>query len=129
MTTYGVDHTSLSPHSEAIADKFNNSSVQTYAAQFAGTGKVKSYEKYGFTATCETNFSIETGLGFIRMVNKSQKSYDSTQNMQSSGIDPIPPTKLPLKFTMGPHSEKTYGFFVSPSGYEYSSTENISYKQ
>lgn len=53
--------------------------IKTYATMYAGTGKVKSYEKYGFDATCETNFLLESGIGFVRMVNKSDKSFESIQ--------------------------------------------------
>jgi hypothetical protein len=49
--------------------------IRSYANQFQGTGKVKSYDKYGFNATCETNFSIETGIGYLRFVNNSAKGF------------------------------------------------------
>jgi hypothetical protein len=101
--------------------------IKSYASQLAGTGKVKTYEKYGFNATCESNFSIETGIGFIRMVNNSEKSFDSVQELQAQGLKLIKPDKLPLTFKMTPKSEKVYGFFVKSSGYEYSNSEKISY--
>ena len=63
---------------------------------FEGTGKVKSYEKYGFNATCETNFNLETGIGFVRMVNHSSKSFDSVQQYDCKGIKVIKPDRLPL---------------------------------
>jgi hypothetical protein len=84
---------------------------------FAGTGKMKSYDKYGINATCETNFSLETGLGFVKMINSSNKSYDSVQEMTIKGLKIMKPASLPLTFNMTPNSEKVYGFFVTPSGF------------
>ena len=78
--------------------------IKTYATMYAGTGKVKSYEKYGFDATCETNFLLESGIGFVRMVNKSDKSFESIQEMEIKGLKLIKPDHLPLQFIMGPHS-------------------------
>ncbi len=79
VTSYGVDYTNITPVNRAIAPQFKANLVKSYSSQFAGTGKVKSYEKYGFNATCESNFSIDTGIGFVRMVNNSNKSFDSVQ--------------------------------------------------
>jgi hypothetical protein len=61
------------------------------------------------------------------MVNKSDKGYESIQEMQIKGLKLIKPDRLPLQFVMGPKSEKVYGFFVTPSGFEYSNTEKIKY--
>lgn len=47
--------------------------------------------------------------------------------MDIKGLKLIKPDKLPLSFVMGPKSEKVYGFFVTPSGFEYSNTEKIKY--
>lgn len=52
VTVYGADYATLSPVNRAIAPEFKTHLIRTYASQFAGTGKVKSYEKYGFNATC-----------------------------------------------------------------------------
>lgn len=71
VTAYGTDYVNLSPVNRAIAPDFKAGLIRSYSSQFAGTGKVKSYEKYGFNATCETNFNIDTGIGFVRMVNNS----------------------------------------------------------
>lgn len=70
----------------------------------SGTGKVKNYEKYNFNATCETNFSLQTGIGFIKMVNKSDKGFESVQDFELKGIKIIKPDKLPLQFKMEPKS-------------------------
>jgi hypothetical protein len=101
--------------------------IKSYARLYEGTGKVKSYEKYGFNATCETNFNLESGIGFVRMVNNCNKGFESTQDFECKGLKLIKPDHLPLRFKMDPNSEKTYGFFVSPGGFEYSNTEKIKY--
>lgn len=75
VTSYGTDHTNMSPVNRAIAPEFKAGLIRSYVSQFAGTGKIKSYEKYGFNATCETNFNIDTGIGFVRMVNNSEKGF------------------------------------------------------
>lgn len=79
VTSYGADHVSWAPINRSIAPAFKEGLVRSYARKFAGKGKVKSYEKYGFNATCETNFDIETGIGYVRMVNNSEKGFESTQ--------------------------------------------------
>lgn len=71
VTAYGTDYVNLSPVNRSIAPDFKAGLIRSYSSQFAGTGKVKSYDKYGFNATCETNFNIDTGIGFVRMVNNS----------------------------------------------------------
>jgi hypothetical protein len=43
VTVYGTDYTSLSPVNRNIAPEFKAGMIKSYAAQFAGTGKVKSY--------------------------------------------------------------------------------------
>ena len=91
--------------------------IKSYAKMFEGTGKVKNYGKYGFDATCETNFSLESGIGFVKMVNNSEKGFDSVQQYDCKGIKVIKPDHFPLEFKMGPRSAKVYGFFVSPTGF------------
>lgn len=127
VTSYGTDHTNMSPVNRAISPEFKAGLIRSYVSQFAGTGKIKSYEKYGFNATCETNFNIDTGIGFVRMVNNSEKGFESVQEMNIKGLKVIKPDRLPLAFKAGPKSEKFYGFFVKAGGYEYSSTERITY--
>jgi hypothetical protein len=104
ITVYGTDYASLSPVNRAIAPDFKAGLVRSYAAQFAGTGKVKSYEKYGFNSTCETNFNIDSGIGFVRMANNSEKSFESVQDMSIKGLKVIKPDRLPLTFKMAPRS-------------------------
>ena len=63
-----------------------------------GTGKVKNYEKYGLNATCETSFSVETGIGFVRMISKSNKEFLSIQQYECKGLKVIKPNHFPLEF-------------------------------
>ena len=63
---------------------------------YEGTGKVKSYQKYGFDASCQTNFNLERGIGFVRMVNNSAKGFDSIQQYECKGIKVIKPDRFPL---------------------------------
>lgn len=58
LTSYGTDHTMIAPINRSIAPAFKEHLIRSYSKAYAGTGKVKSYEKYGFNATCETNFSL-----------------------------------------------------------------------
>ena len=127
LTSYGTDHAQIVPINRNIAPQFKEQMIQSYSRMHEGSGKVKNYEKYGFNATCETNFNLETGIGFVRMVNKSNKGFDSIQQYECKGIKVIKPDHFPLEFKMAANSEKTYGFFVSPSGFEYSNTEKIKY--
>lgn len=52
VTSYGTDHAEIKPRDRSIAATFKDQMVKSYCRMFAGTGKVKSYEKYGFNATC-----------------------------------------------------------------------------
>lgn len=52
VTAYGTDYINFSPLNRAIAPDFKAGLIRSYSSQLAGTGKVKSYEKYGFNATC-----------------------------------------------------------------------------
>jgi hypothetical protein len=42
--------------------------------------------------------------------------------MEIKGLKVIKPDRLPLTFKMTPKSERVVGFFVKPTGYEYSSS-------
>ena len=61
------------------------------------------------------------------MINKSEKGFESIQEYECKGIKVIKPDRFPLNFNMTPKSEKIYGFFVTPTGFEYSNTEKIKY--
>jgi len=52
VTSYGTDHAEIKPMDRSIAPNFKDQMIKSYSQLFAGTGKVKSYEKYGFNATC-----------------------------------------------------------------------------
>jgi hypothetical protein len=52
VTSYGSDHAEIKPMNRSIAHTFKDEMIKSYSGIFAGTGKVKSYEKYGFNATC-----------------------------------------------------------------------------
>lgn len=52
VTSYGTDHVELVPTNRSIAPAFKGQMIKSYSKMFAGTGKVKNYEKYGFNATC-----------------------------------------------------------------------------
>lgn len=100
LTSYGTDHANIVPINRSIAPAFKEQMIKSYARMYEGTGKIKSYEKYGFDAVCETNFSLDTGIGFVRMVNKSNKGFESVQNYEYKGLKIIKPDRLPLEFKM-----------------------------
>jgi|688.fasta_scaffold1197171_1 hypothetical protein len=43
VTVYGTDYAKLSPVNRMIAPEFKAGLIRSYASQFAGTGKIKSY--------------------------------------------------------------------------------------
>lgn len=99
--------------------------VESYARK--NPGKLKYYEKLNIPdAYNETQFSIETGIGYIKIKNPSNKWFATTISMKKlTGMKTIKPMKLPHRFDMNPGKEETIGFFVSARGYSYESSESM----
>ena len=102
--------------------------IESYALK--NPGKVKYYDKLNIpTAFNETQFSIETGIGYIKVKNPSNKWFATTISMKKlSGMKVIKPLKLPHRFDMNPGVEGIIGFFVSAKGYSYESSESMETK-
>ena len=76
--------------------------IESYARN--NGGKVKTYEKIKIPeGTSETYFSVEDGIGYIKVRNGSLKWFSTTVTMKKmSGLKIIKPDKLPYKFDMHP---------------------------
>ena len=77
--------------------------IESYAQK--NPGKIKYYEKLNIpTAYNETQFSIETGIGYIKVKNPSNKWFATTISMKKmTGMKVIKPSKLPHRFDMNPN--------------------------
>ena len=86
-------------------------------------GKIKKYEKLKLPeATSETLFSIEQGIGYIKLKNPTNRYFKSTLTLKTTGLKVIKPDTLPHVFNMHPGTEKTIGFWVSSKGFSYESS-------
>ena len=93
-------------------------------------GKVKTYDRLKIPeATSETSFSIDSGIGYIKVSNPSNKWFATTLEMKKfNGLKVIKPDKLPYRFDMHPKTSIVIGFFVSDKGYSYESSEAMETK-
>ena len=84
-------------------------------SQIPNDGKIKTYDKIKIPeAFSQTYFSIEAGIGFIRVTNASDKKFTTTMSMKEmTGIKAIKPKSLPYRFDMGAGCTDIIGFFVS----------------
>lgn len=74
----------------------------------------------------EVYFSLDRGIGFIRVNNPSTQPFTTTITLNKCrGIKVIKPDELPLKLSMIPQTEVVAGFFVSAKGYSYSLEEKM----
>lgn len=128
LTTYGPDKVDFEKEDRTIAPLFEKSLIESYSKK--NSGKLKTYERLKIPeATNETSFSIDTGIGYMKVKNPSDRWFSTTVSMNSAkGIEIIKPDTLPFCFDMQPKTEKVIGFFVSYSGYSYESSESMETK-
>jgi hypothetical protein len=103
VASYGPEHVKFRPHSDrSIASKFKLHMIKSYAQQFPGDRY--HYEKLNIPeAYREVVFSIDHGIGFIRVNNPSNKPFSTVIILnKSKGIKIIKPEVLPLKLSMMP---------------------------
>lgn len=93
--------------------------IESYSQKVKG--KIKTYEKIKVPeAESEISFSIDTGIGYMKVTNKSNKWFATTVSMKKmSGLKVIKPDKVPYRFDMHPQTSVVIGFFVSEKGYSY----------
>lgn len=72
-------------------------------------------------------FDIEKGIGYYFITNPHEKKFELTYSLAGSGIKAIKPDKLPFKFEMKQNARFLRGFFTSASGFNYQSSESMSY--
>lgn len=103
LTSYGSEKVDFEDLDNSIAPIFKKAMIKSFAQKF--TGKVKKYDKLKIPeATNESFFSIEHGLGYVKLKNPSARWFKSTLTLKSEGIKIIKPDTLPHSFDMNPNS-------------------------
>ena len=127
LTSYGCERVEFEDLDASIAPLFKKEMVRSFSNK--AKGKVKKYEKLKLPeATNESYFSIEEGIGYIKVKNPTNRWFRSTMTLSTSGMKIIKPDKLPHVFDMNPQSEKVIGFWISSRGYSYESSESMETK-
>lgn len=117
LVSYGVQNVAFQLADRSCANKFKSDMVASYAIANSPKAEKKDYRAYGINGlTSQSHFSTETGMGYVRLVNRANRQYTANLNfMLAMQIKVIKPNTVNWNPTLRPNEEAVIGFFINGS--------------
>jgi hypothetical protein len=126
LTAYGPDRVAFEKTDRAIAPRFKEEVIGSFARTMRSSAAVSSFESYGYRNVLqEVLMSLPCGMGYIKTVNKSAREFHCKGVLSLKGMKVIKPKQPSYEFHLPAGREDVMGFFLSATGFSYSKSQTF----